>query len=185
NEQFISFNFQSLFASKNTVIANGQMLLITKWLENEIINNRHLNHQNNTNKHIVIALDEAHLFIDEKRAVALDFMYQLAKRIRKFNGMLIVITQSVKDLTGTPEIARKSEAIIAASQYSMIFNLPPNDMSDLCKLYSKAGGINEVEQHCISHNPRGVAFFISSPEKRTNFKIVATPEIHKIITNKE
>ena len=185
NEQFISFNFQTLFASKNTIIANGQMLLITKWLENEIINNRHLNNSDNSNKRIVIAIDEAHLFIDDRRPVALDFMYQLAKRIRKYNGMLIVITQSVKDLTGTPEIARKSEAIIAASQYSMIFNLPPNDMSDLCNLYSKAGQINEVEQYCISHNPRGVAFFISSPDKRTNFKVIATPAIHKIITKKE
>lgn len=185
DEQFISFDFQTLFASKNVIVANGQLLLITKWLENEIINNRHLNFVNTTNKHVVIAIDEAHLFIDDKRPIALDFMYQLAKRIRKYNGMFIVITQSVKDLTGTAEIARKSEAIIAASQYSMIFNLPPNDVSDLCKLYSKAGQINEVEQYCISHNPRGVAFFISSPEKRTNFKIVAAPAIHKIITYKE
>ncbi len=184
-EQFISFNFQSLFANKNSNVANGQMLLITKWLENEIINNRNLNHIKSTNKHIVIAIDEAHLFIDERRPVALDFMFQLAKRIRKYNGMLIVITQSVKDLIGTPEIARKSEAIISASQYSMIFNLPPNDMSDLCSLYSKSGGINEVEQYCISHNPRGVAFFISSPENRTNFKIIATPQTHEIITSEE
>jgi len=184
-EQFISFNFQSLFANKNTIIANGQMLLITKWLENEIINNKQLNNTKNTDTHIVIAIDEAHLFIDGKRPVALDFMYQLAKRIRKYNGMLIVITQSVKDLTGTPEIARKSEAIIAASQYSFIFNLSPNDLKDLCALYSKAGRINEVEQYCISHNPRGAAFFIASPERRTNIKIIATSAIHKIITNKE
>lgn len=184
-EQFISFDFQSLFASKNTIVANGQMLLITKWLENEIINNRHLNNTNKLDKHIVIAIDEAHLFIDDKRPIALDFMFQLAKRIRKYNGMLIVITQSVKDLTGTSEIARKSEAIIAASQYSMIFNLPPNDMVDLCNLYSKAGGINEVEQYCITHNPRGVAFMFLSPEKRTNFKIIATPNIQKFIIEKE
>lgn len=185
NEQFISFNFQSLFASKNTVIANGQMLLIYKWAENEIINNRQLNNAKHTDKHVIIAIDEAHLFIDGKHPIALDFMYQLAKRIRKYSGMLIVITQSVKDLTGTPEIARKSEAIIAASQYSLIFNLSPSDMKDLCTLYDKSGKINEVEQYCLSHNPRGAAFFIASPERRTNFKIVATPAIHKIITNKE
>lgn len=184
-QQFISFNFQSLFASKNTIIASGQMLLITKWAENEIINNRQLNNSKRTDKHIVIAIDEAHLFIDGKNAIALDFIYQLAKRIRKYSGMLIVITQSVKDLTGTPEIARKSEAIIAASQYSLIFNLSPSDMKDLCALYDKSGKINEAEQYCLSHNPRGAAFFIASPERRTNFKIVATPAIHKIITNKE
>ena len=184
-EQFVSFNFQSLFSNKNAITANGQMLLITKWVENEIINNRQSNNSKQTNKHIIIAIDEAHLFIDGKNPVALDFMYQLAKRIRKYSGMLIVITQSVKDLTGTLEIARKSEAIIAASQYSLIFNLSPSDMKDLCALYDKSGKINEVEQYCLSHNPRGAAFFIMSPERRTNFKVVATPAIHKIITNKE
>ncbi len=185
DKQFISFNFQSLFASKNSIIANGQMLLITKWAENEIINNRNLNIAKRKDKHIVIAIDEAHLFIDGRNPIALDFMYQLAKRIRKYNGMLIVITQSVKDLTGTPEIARKSEAIIAASQYSLIFNLSPSDIKDLCALYAKSGKINEAEQYCLSHNPRGAAFFIASPERRTNFKIIASPAIHKIITNKE
>lgn len=186
NENFISFDFQLLFANKNTVVANGQMLLLTKWIENEIINNRKFNCANKSDKHVIIAIDEAHLFIDEKRPVALDFMFQLAKRIRKYNGMLIVITQSVKDLTGTHEIARKSEAIIAASQYSFIFNLSPNDMADLCKLYDKSGKINEVEQYCITHNPRGAAFFISSPETRTNFSIVALPQVIDIIeTNKE
>ena len=160
------------------------MLLLTKWIENEIINNRKFNRTNTSDKHVIVAIDEAHLFIDEKRPVALDFMFQLAKRIRKYSGMLMVITQSVKDLTGTPEIARKSEAIIAASQYSLIFNLSPNDMTDLCALYDKAGKINEVEQYCITHNPRGAAFFITSPESRTNFKIVAMPGVAAVIDKK-
>lgn len=184
HEHFISFDFQALFANKNTVVANGQMLLLTKWIENEIINNRKFNRTNTSDKHVIVAIDEAHLFIDEKRPVALDFMFQLAKRIRKYSGMLMVITQSVKDLTGTPEIARKSEAIIAASQYSLIFNLSPNDMTDLCALYDKAGKINEVEQYCITHNPRGTAFFITSPESRTNFKIVAMPGVAAVIDKK-
>ena len=173
-ENFTVFNFQSLLANKNGVIANAQMLMVLKWLDNEIIKNRDFNIKHNTNRKIVVAIDEAHVFIDPKYPVALDFMYQLAKRIRKYNGMQIVITQNIKDFVGSEEIIRKSTAIINACQYSFIFSLSPNDMDDLCTLYDKAGQINEVEQDQIVNNPRGNAFIITSPTSRTNISIVAS-----------
>lgn len=173
-ENFIAFNFQKLLANKNDTTANAQMLLVLKWLENEVIKNRDFNIKYNANKKIVVAIDESHLFIDEKYPIALDFMFQLAKRIRKYNGMLIIITQNVKDFAGTPEIARKSSAIINVSQYSLIFSLSPNDMTELCKLYENAGAINDIEKDAIIHNPRGRAFLISSPSKRSNVDIIAT-----------
>lgn len=119
------------------------MLLVLKWLDNEIIKNRDYNLRFGASRKIVIVIDEAHVFIDSKYPIALDFMYQMAKRIRKYNGMQIIITQNVKDFVGTEELARKSTAIINACQYSFIFPLSPNDMHDLCKLYEKAGAINE------------------------------------------
>ena len=180
DENFVCFDFQKLLANKNGSIANAQMLLVLKYLENEVIKNRDYNLMNGTDRKIVVVVDEAHLFIDEKYPVALDFMYQLAKRIRKYNGMEIVITQSLKDFAGTPETARKSMAIINVSQYSLIFPLSPNDMSDLCALYEKAGQINDVEADNIVHNERGCAFLISSPESRTNIRIVATPYFEKL-----
>lgn len=181
-ENFIAFNFQKLLANKNDVTANAQMLLVLKWLENEIIKNRDYNLKYKTKRKIVVAIDECHLFIDEKYPIALDFMFQLAKRIRKYDGMLIIITQNVKDFAGTPEIARKSTAIINVSQYSMIFSLSPNDMTELCKLYENAGAINESEKNNIVHNRRGRAFFISSPRQRTNLDIVATEFTENLFT---
>lgn len=180
DENFVCFDFQKLLANKNGSIANAQMLLVLKYLENEVIKNRDYNLKNGTDRKIVVVVDEAHLFIDEKYPVALDFMYQLAKRIRKYDGMEIVITQSIKDFAGTPETARKSMAIINVSQYSLIFPLSPNDMSDLCALYEKAGQINEIEADNIVHNERGCAFLISSPQSRTNIRIVATPYFEKM-----
>ena len=179
-ENFTVFNFQSLLANKNGVIANAQMLMVLKWLDNEIIKNRDFNLKHNTNRKIVVAIDEAHVFIDPKYPVALDFMYQLAKRIRKYNGMQIVITQNIKDFVGSEEIIRKSTAIINACQYSFIFSLSPNDMDDLCTLYDKAGQINEVEQDQIVNNPRGNAFIITSPTSRTNISIVASNEAKRL-----
>ncbi|MBR3516476.1 MAG: ATP-binding protein [Lachnospiraceae bacterium] len=182
NENFIVFNFQSLLANKNGTIANAQMLLVLKWLDNEIIKNRDYNMRYNASRKIVVVIDEAHVFIDQKYPIALDFMFQLAKRIRKYNGMQIVITQNIKDFVGTEELARKSTAIINASQYSFIFPLAPNDMSDLCKLYEKAGAINESEQEDIINNGRGRAFVITSPQERTAVNIVAAPGIEELFT---
>ena len=179
-ENFIVFDFQKLLANKNSIVANGQMLLIVKWLENEVVRNKDYNQLYRVSRKLVVAVDETHLFIDEKYPIALDFLASLAKRIRKYDGMLITITQSVKDVAGTPEIARKSQALIDVCQYSLIFSLSPNDMKDLCELYSRAGQINEAEQNYIMHNKRGTAFFISSPQSRTNIDIVTSDFIEKL-----
>jgi type IV secretory pathway VirB4 component len=179
-ENFVCFNFQRLLADKNETVANAQMLLILKWLENEVIKNRDYNIRNGTHRKIAVVVDEAHLFVNEQYPVALDFMFQIAKRIRKYDGMQIVITQNIKDFAGTPEIARKSTAIINVSQYSLIFSLSPNDMNDLCKLYEKAGEINESEQTSIVYNPRGRAFFIYGPASRTNISVTATPYVKSL-----
>jgi len=179
-ENFTVFNFQSLLANKNTVIANAQMLLVLKWLDNEIIKNREFNLKHKTDRKIIIAIDEAHVFIDPKYPIALDFMYQLAKRIRKYNGMQIVITQNIKDFVGSQDIIRKSTAIINACQYSFIFALAPNDMDDLCTLYEKAGRINKVEQEQIVNNDRGHAFIITGPSSRSSIEIIASKRAKEV-----
>ena len=170
-ENFTVFNFQSMLANRNTTIANAQMLLVLKYIDNEIIKNRDYNTRYGLHRKVVVVIDEAHVFIDTKFPVALDFMFQLAKRIRKYNGMQIVITQNIKDFVGSEEIARKSTAIINACQYSFIFALAPNDIQDLVKLYEKAGGINESEQEQITQAPRGQAFTIMGPNSRSTFRV--------------
>ena len=94
--------------------------------------------------------------------------------------MQIIITQNVKDFVGTEELARKSTAIINACQYSFIFALAPNDMNDLCKLYEKAGEINETEQDQIINNPRGRAFVVTAPSNRTCVDIVASEDLQEL-----
>ena len=182
DENFIVFNFQSLLANKNNTVANAQMLLVLKYIDNEVIKNRDYNIKYGASRKIIVVIDEAHVFIDAKYPIALDFMFQLAKRIRKYNGMQIIITQNVKDFVGTQELARKSTAIINASQYSFIFPLAPNDMSDLCTLYEKAGAINESEQDDIINNGRGRAFVVTSPAERTNVSIVAEEGVERLFT---
>ena len=179
-ENFVSFNFRSLLANRNEVIANAQMLLVFKYLDNEIIKNRDFNIKFKTNRKVIVAVDEAHVFINPNYPIALDFMAQMAKRIRKYTGMQIVITQNIKDFVGTPEIQRQSTAVINASQYSMIFSLSPNDMNDLVELYRKSGEINEEEQNSIVTAGVGQCFFISGAMSRTMMQIEAPSAIREI-----
>ena len=185
DENFTVFNFQSMLANRNQTIANAQMLLVLKYIDNEIIKNRDYNLKYRKNRKIVVVIDEAHVFIDTKYPIALDFMFQLAKRIRKYNGMQIVITQNIKDFVGSEELARKSTAIINACQYSFIFSLAPNDIQDLVKLYEKAGGINETEQEQIVQAPRGQAFVIMSPTSRSSFTIDTAPGITQMFEERD
>lgn len=185
NENFVCFNFQSLFANNNPLLTNAQMMLVFRYLNNEIINNKDFNlkyHKGDkaNNRKIVIAVDEAHLFINPNFPIALDFMAQMAKRIRKYWGMQIVITQNLADFVGSEEIKRQSTAVINACQYSLIFSLAPNDINDLVDLYKKSGGINEEEQNAIVTAGLGQAFLITGPTNRTMIQVVAHDYIQSI-----
>ena len=181
-ENFVTFNFRSLLANRNEVIANAQMLLVFKYLDNEIIKNKDFNDKYSANRHIIVVVDEAHVFINPKRPIALEFMAQMAKRIRKYGGMQIVITQNIKDFVGSPEIARQSTAIINASQYSFIFSLAPNDITDLIELYRNAGEINQEEQDSIVTAGVGQCFLITGALSRTSVKIEANEAVIKLFS---
>ena len=56
-------------------------------------------------------------------------------------------------------------------------------MSDLCSLYEKAGQINETESDNIVNLPRGCAFLITGPAKRTNIRIVASEFVQEMFEN--
>lgn len=190
NENFICFSFRSLISNRNDIIANAQMLLVFKYLDSEIIKNRDFNLKyfadeelEENHRRVICAVDEAHVFINKKFPIALDFMAQMAKRIRKYNGMLIIITQNIKDFVGTEEIAQQSTAVINACQYSIIMSLAPADINDLITLYRNAGGINKEEQNSIVTARRGQCFLITGPMNRTTVQIEALNVAKELFNN--
>ncbi len=185
NENFVCFNFQSLFAGNNDMLTSAQMLLVFKYIESEVINNKDYNDLHKTNRKIIVVVDEAHLFINPKFPIALNFMTSMAKRIRKYGGMQIVITQNINDFVGSEEIKRQSTAVINACQYSLIFSLSPNDVNDLIELYKNSGGINKEERNRIVSASVGQAFIITSPTSRTMVQINPLPYVKSIIETKK
>ena len=189
-ENFVVFSFRSLLANQNKTLANAQMLLVLRYLNNEIIRNKDYNmmmgygEADPVRRKVVVVVDEAHVFIDEEYPIALNFMEDLAKRIRKYDGMQIIITQNIKDFVGSAAIMKQSTAIINASQFTMVLPLAPNDMTDLVELYRNAGGINPDEQQAIVQATRGQVFFITSPNARIFMQIEALDPIRQMFQTK-
>lgn len=162
SKDFNVLNFQSLFANNNTAIANGQMLLLMRFLNQEVIKNREVNKRGGAKKYIEIWIDEAHRFINPDFPVALTFMSTMAKQIRKYDGGLIVATQNIDDFVGTSdEMRARASSVINNCQYSMIFSLLANDINKIKELYANYnGGFTQQEIDYIAHAKQGEALFI-------------------------
>ena len=163
---FILFDFKKMNDSKNDKVMNEQMMLVLRFLENEVSKNRERNLLKGENRYIAIAVDEAHVFIDEKSPAALQFMFNMVKRIRKYNGIFIVITQNVNDFVGSANIKKYTTAIINGCQYSFIFGLNPADLQSLIDLYASVGGFSDEERIFIGNAGIGQCLFIVSPGQR-------------------
>lgn len=172
NNEFTVFNFQALFASGNTTVVNAQMLLVVKYLNQEIIKNREQKDNN-----IVIAIDEAHRFINGEFTVGLDFMQQEAKQIRKYFGSFIIATQNINDFCGgSEEMKQKASAVINCCQYSFVFNLAPDDINQITNLYKNYnGGLQQEEINYIASARRGDCLLLASKDIRLPVHITAFP----------
>ena len=185
NSDLVVFNFQSLFGAKNEVVGNAQILVVMRYLDMQIINIRELNRNRRNNVlHPFILIDEGYNFIDKNYPVALNFVYQWYKRIRKYDGSIFFTTQDLNDVLGNPEVAAKTTAVVNNSQYSFILGLASANVDILAELYKNSGGLNETERYFITHAKRGQCFAICSPLKRARFNVQASDTVRELFDEK-
>lgn len=174
NNNFVVYDVLTLFEQDDTKIISAQLLLVLGFIRKEVKSNRFLN----KNK-IIIVVDEAHLLIDKDNLLALNFMYQMIKRIRKYNGSMIITTQNLKDFIGSQETKKQVSAIINNSQYSLIFNLAPSDLQDVADLYASYGGLTSTEKDYIARANKGQALFVVSGHERYCLNVEASENEQK------
>ncbi|WP_342263313.1 MULTISPECIES: Mbov_0397 family ICE element conjugal transfer ATPase [unclassified Spiroplasma] len=161
NNFLLVFDLYTLTETGNKRIINAQIFLILKYIESQVRKNKNWNeaHPNESPRWISVTVDEAHLLIDKKYPSALYFMFSMIKRIRKYNGMMNIITQNINDFVGDDEIKRETTAIINGVQYLKCLQLSPHDLTALEQLYSSYGGISEIEKNSISRFNVGELLF--------------------------
>lgn len=185
NNFCLVFDLYTLTESGNKRIINAQIFLILKYIESEVRKNKNWNEANSTvdSQWIVITVDEAHLLIDKKYPSALYFMFSMVKRIRKYYGMMNIITQNINDFVGDEDIKRETTAIINGVQYLKCLQLSPNDLTALEQLYRSYGGISEIEKNSIARFNVGETLFSLGGNHRMELTINVSDVEKDAMTN--
>ncbi len=175
DNDLIAFNLQELLYSENRRLINTQTLNLLTYLNNNIvankINNDKLKFEDR--KRIMIVADEFHLFIDENNFEVLRNFGQLARRLRKYYGSLVVATQSIKDFVGSNQILRHSTAIFNNCQYQMVGMLKEDDLLAYLELF-KQNPLTDTQKHFLGLAKRGEFLLNIDTKKRLRILIQAT-----------
>ena len=175
DNDLIAFNLQELLYSGNQRLINTQTLNLLTYLNNSIVANKINNDKmkSEDRKHVMIIADEFHLFIDENNFEVLRNFGQLARRIRKYSGSLVVATQSVKDFVGNQDILRHSTAIFNNCQYQMIGMLKEDDLLAYLELF-KQNPLTDTQKKFLMSARRGEFLLNIDSKKRLRIWIIAT-----------
>jgi DNA helicase HerA-like ATPase len=175
DNNLIAFNLQELLYSGNQRLINTQTLNLLTYLNNSIVANKINNDKLSLEdkKHVMIIADEFHLFIDEDNPEVLRNFGQLARRIRKYSGSLVVATQSIKDFVGSSSILRHSTAIFNNCQYQMIGMLKEDDLLAYLELF-KQNPLTDTQKKFLMSARRGEFLLNIDSKNRLRIWIRAT-----------
>ena len=150
DSDFIVFN---TFALQSNSIENRRALLfnILTWVWNEIIKSEN---------RVVLAIDETYLLVDKETPQALQFLRNTAKRIRKYNGSLITISQNINDFLDS-QVAQFGQAVVDNPTYKLVMAQGENDLNILTKLLQ----LKDAEKEMLSSGTRGDALLIAGAKR--------------------
>jgi type IV secretory pathway VirB4 component len=110
---------------------------------------------------IMLIVDEAWMLIDKKTPQALEFLRDASKRIRHYNGSLVVSSQNLIDFLA-PEVMQYGSALINNPCYKLIMLQGEKDREALCELLS---GVSETERDLLANAKRGEGLLIAGNQR--------------------
>lgn len=160
NSDFVVLDIHQLLEADEE-IRKAQFFNILTWAWNEIAKNR--------SERVILAVDEAYLLVDPDAPQALQFLRNTSKRIRKYEGGLMVITHNMVDFMD-PAVRRYGQALIDNPVYKLIMGQGDKDIEALTKLMS----LSEREIQTLAEGKRGEALFVAG-NRRIHAKIDVSP----------
>lgn len=150
NNDYIVFEFGELLSKSGTsVVGKAQIFIVLQYLNDIVLQNRKENH-----KYINIVVDEAHLLIDEKYLQVVSFMTEMYKRIRKYHGMMTLITQNIGDFY-KPAIVQYSTALINNAFFILLHTIKDTEIDAINELMKEQGGLKEAEKEFLKSDHPG------------------------------
>ncbi len=133
-------------------IKRAQYFNILSWAWNEISRDRR--------ERIVLAVDEAYLLVDPDTPQALQFLRNTSKRIRKYDGSLMVISQNINDFLDSA-VRRHGQALLDNPCYKLIMGQGEKDLEALVQLMH----LSEAEQEMLSQGKRAEALLVAGSKR--------------------
>jgi hypothetical protein len=122
-----------------------------------------------TGQKTVLVVDEAWLLADPQTPQAIGFLRDLSKRIRKYRGSLVIITQNVVDFLA-PELARLGQPVISNAACKLLMRQESRDLEALRELLR----LSEAEVDLLASAKRGEGLLIAG-NQRVHVRIEAAP----------
>ena len=98
---------------------------------------------------INIVIDEAHLLLDEKYLDIVQFTNEMYKRIRKYNGMMTLITQNISDFYEKDSIRAYTKPLVNQAQYILCHHIDGNEIKAIDALLSEQNGLSPKEKEFL------------------------------------
>lgn len=114
---------------------------------------------------VLLGVDEAYLIVDPEVPQALQYLRNISKRIRKYEGGLAVITHSVVDFLD-PSVRRHGQALLDNPCFKFFMGSDGKNLEQLTNLM----GLTEAEQEMLAKKKRGHGLLIAG-SKRIHAKI--------------
>lgn len=142
-------------------IKRAQYFNVLSWAWNEIVRDRR--------EKVILAVDEAYLLVDPSTPQALQFLRNTSKRIRKYNGALMVISQNVNDFLD-PAVRQYGQALLDNPSYKLIMGQGEKDLATLVQLMH----LSEAEQEMLTRGRRGEALLVAGSRRiKVNIELAA------------
>ena len=109
-----------------------------------------------TGRPTLLVVDEAWLLADPQTPQALGFLRDLSKRVRKYGGSLVVITQNVVDFLA-PELARLGQPVIGNASTKLLMRQESKDLEALRDLLR----LTEAECDLLAGAKRGEGLLLT------------------------
>lgn len=140
---FVVLDTKSLIQMSGTVLA-AQYFNVLSWCWEQITHDR--------KERIMLVADECWTMIGPRCPQSLQFLKNAEKRARKYEGSIVVGTQSTSDFLD-PEVKYYGQDVLDLPTYKLLFSMDGKSLKETTELFN----LNDAQSELISSGQRGTA----------------------------
>jgi len=126
NSQIVCLDTHEIQESSDRV-KKAQYFNVLNWAWEQMSKDR--------NEHVLLIADEAYLMIDPKIPQSLVFLCNVAKRARKYQAGIVIVSHSVTDFLHE-SIKNYAQPLLDMPSYKLMFGCEGKDLQELSELYN-------------------------------------------------